>query len=405
MYTKKKFSIIELLTVILVILLLISLLIPFFVSLKINAQTALCKNQMRQLGVLMTSYAASHDGYLPNDNQLDIPAPSISNQNNNYYANWNGHLLPFLDNGIKSYNRTSKLTYDGSVYTYDYSKGQSTFAPADELTGGWVVIRDACYKGGYNDLKLFICPAIHAGTYDIGVSNDFNGTKIPRISQMANWNGFVDHGHGHLGGGLPTTYLANDVFFGFDGPYMGLQLPLRIDQINAVSKKAFLVEGGLGWAKNSNGEPEYLYYRISKGYLSGNIGTSKASTGGHVHNYVHDRIGTFWLIPTNRGWTDMEPMREIATKFNIAFAGKASMVEYDFNYNIFTQIDPQAKPFDKFFKAYPGVAILPYVTFDEPEFHYLEGNMNVLFGDGSVMTKDKAWLSMNRALIGQLSKE
>lgn len=37
---------------------------------------------------------------------------------------------------------------------------------------------------------------------------------------------------------------------------------------------------------------------------------------------------------------------------------------------------------------------------DEPnDFNYLVGNMNVLFGDGSVLSKDQAWLCNNRDKI------
>jgi prepilin-type processing-associated H-X9-DG protein len=38
----------------------------------------------------------------------------------------------------------------------------------------------------------------------------------------------------------------------------------------------------------------------------------------------------------------------------------------------------------------------PYATGDSDRVHYLVGNMNVLFGDGSVASKNNAWLSNNR---------
>ena len=365
MKQKLKFSIIELMTVVLIILLLISLIVPSFSQLKMKARASLCKNQMRQLGILITSYASEYGGYLPNDLKTDIRPTSISN--NEFYANWNGHLLPYIDSGIKSYNRTSKLRCDGEVYTYDYvyGKNKGTTTPDEPLDGGWVVIKDAAYNGGFNELKLFICPEVHSNTYDVGVSNDFNGLKIPRVSQMAHWQGFVNFGYGFLGGGIPDTYLANDIFFGFDGPWMPPQMPLRLDQINTVSKKAFLIEGGLGWAKGTNGEPEYLYYRISKGYLAAN-GISKTGTGGHVLNYVHDTSDVFWVMNCQlynyfpNYWMAWDPKREIATKFNNAFSGKAMMVEGDYGYSIISYLDPADKPFDAFFLANPpGVALLP----------------------------------------------
>lgn len=218
-------------------------------------------------------------------------------------------------------------------------------------------------------------------------------------------------GYGFLGGGTPSTYLANDVFFGFDGPWMPPQKSLRLDQISDISNKALLVEGGLAWAKGSNGEPEYLYYRLSKGYLGVN-GISKGGTGGHVLNYVHDASEPYWVMHCQlyqyfpSFWMGGNEKREIAEKFNVAFAGKAAMVAGDYGYSIISYLDPANKPFDSFFlKNPPGVALLPFETFNEPEFHYLTGNMNVLFGDGAVSTKDQAWLSMNRIRIGSLTAE
>jgi prepilin-type processing-associated H-X9-DG protein len=411
MKTTKSFNLIELITVILVILLLISLTIPTFSKLKMSARSTLCKGQMRQLGVLFTSYTTDFDGYLPNDLKTDIKTSTFSN--NELYANWNGHLLPYLDSGIKTYNRTSRLRCDGEIYTYDYvyRKNNGTTNPDEPLDGGWIVIKDSTYKGGYNTLKLFICPEVHANTYDVGISNDFNGLKIPRVSQLANWMGFVNMGYGYLGGGTPATYLANDIFFGFDGPSMSPQSSLRLSQINVISKKALLIEGGLGWAKGSNGEPEYLYYRISKGYLGAN-GIWKTNTGGHVTNYVHDTNESFWVMNCYLNnyfpsyWMSWGAKREIALKFNTAFSGRAMMVEGDYGYSIVSYIDPSTGPFDKFFLANPpGVALLPFDLINEPEFHYLSGDMNVLFGDGSVITKNHGWLSMNRQFIGQLSDE
>jgi len=84
------FSILELLVVVLVILLLLSLTLPVFVNLKMKSRTSLCSNQLRQIGVLFTSYASDHNGYLPNETASgytkwgirfpgDIPTPSSGN--------------------------------------------------------------------------------------------------------------------------------------------------------------------------------------------------------------------------------------------------------------------------------------------------------------------------------------
>lgn len=429
MSSNKKFSILELMVVVLVILLLISLTIPSFSKLKMNARSSICKNQLRQIGILFNSYIADNGGYLPNDLSTDIPKSFVNVSgksvqiNNSFYKNWNGHLLPYLDHGLKNYNRTSKLRKDGEIYTYDYVYGtfpnKGTIKPVDELDGGWIVIKDAVYKGGYNNLKLFICPEIHANTFDIGISNTFNGLKLPRINEVTHFLGFTDLLWDYVtSNGLPTTYIANDVFFGFDGPYMPPQASLRVDQLSNASKKAFLVEGGITWAKDTNGEPSYVYYRMVRGDLTVN-GVSKDKTGYHNINYVHDtKEGPFWIM--KMGYYDFFPFpdwspsrkQELADKFNAAFSGNASMLLNATNsyggdqYTIISYLDPSEKPFDSFFAANTaGAALKPFELYDEPEFHYLTGNMNVLFGDGSVETKDQTWLSKNRAFIAQQTKE
>ena len=399
MINKKAFSIIELMTVVLIILLLISILIPTFSKIKMNARSSLCKSQLRQLGILINSYAAENGGYLPDDLKTDIAQTSLSN--NEFYQGWNGHLLPYLDSGLKSFNRSSALRKSGNVYTYDYvyGKNKGTENPVDEIDGGWIVIKDAYEKGGFNDLKLLICPEIHANTYDIGVSNTFNGLRVPKIDDLAKI--FPANGWDFLGGGLPTTYLANDIFFGFSG----LPKSLRLDEINSISKKAFLVEGGLAWAKDTNNSPTYVYYSIKGGDLATN-GISKPNTGYHKFNYVHDPIEPFWVMDRKL----IHDSKDIAPKFNSAFPNMATMVEaenwYDWCwYIIISKVDPYDKPFDSFFAANGVGPTNPFIAFNEPEYHYLIGNMNVLFGDGSVATKEQEWLSKNRNFFGQLTNE
>lgn len=400
----KMFSIIELMTVILIILLLISLLIPTFSTLKMNARTALCKGQLRQMGILLTSYTSENGGYLPNDSISDLPVSGKGNHK--LYANWNGHLLPYVDSGINSYHRMTALRIqDAKIYENNgmghwFLKDSSIIDPVTNSDAGWNIINETFYHGGYHDLKAFICPEIHTNTYDVGVSIDFNDLRIPRISQLsATYIGFQ---------GVPTTYFANNQFFGFDQPWRPIVNSLRMDQINSISKKAFLVEGGLAYAKDSNGEPEYIYYVKSYGDLSAN--NISNATGGHRMNYVHDMPATFWVMNGMYNWNYFPNMwmgaterTVLADKFNAAFKGNATM---DPSGTIITYLDPADKPFDSFFAANPpGASFNPFDIYDEREFSYLVGKMNVLFGDGTVLTKDQSWLAANRDLIGEVTAE
>jgi hypothetical protein len=393
-------------TVVLIILLLISLTIPLFTTLKQNARTAICKGQMRQMSILLTSYTTDHNGYLPNDSSKDIKGTDINN--NRMYANWNGHLLPYLDSGIKSYHRMTALSIaDANIYENNgmgnwFLKDKSIINPANNSDAGWNVINETYKNGGYNDLKLFICPEIHGNTFDVGVAQDFNNLQIPRISQMsATYLGFQ---------GAPTNYLANNIFFGFDAPWRPIINSLRIDQIENTSQKAFIIEGGLAYAKGSNGEPEYIYYNL------GDLSTTliSKSTGEHRLNYVHDSLGSFWIMPGLQNWNyfpymwwDYNTRLNFANKFNAVFANKAEMIVGEtYGCSIISYIDPSEKPFDAFFAANPPNATMNnFDLFDASEYHYLVGNMNVMFGDGSVTTKDQTWLNANKQKFGQITKD
>lgn len=427
MKAKKAFSIIELMTVTLIILLLITLIIPIFSNIKLNARTALCKNQMQQIGVLITSYQSEHGGYLPNDSAAgayspvpsatDIPIPKKAGYydygpNNEFYRDWNGHLLPYIDVFLPAkYTRHAMVTKVGCTRSNDGQLGgPANGAPADVLQYGWAVVNDAFTVGGYNDLKIFICPEIHASAFDINVSNTYNGIKIPRISQLCN-QGFNDvAGYDYsMNGGVPTTYLANSIFFGLDDQWSGPKQTYRGDQINSISQKAFILEGGTIGNSSYFSEGNFSSYSIGK--------DSKFS-------FVHDNLDQFWIMPGFVGyggyfpnmWWDKNTQREVIMRFNAEFAPKAYMIDggatwgYGGN-GIVSYVDPivYKDQFTNFFiKHFPGtIPLNPFVQYtDEPnEYKYTTGNMNVLFGDGAVLVKDQAWLINNRQLIASPTQD
>jgi prepilin-type processing-associated H-X9-DG protein len=295
--------------------------------------------------------------------------------------------------------------------------------PDNPLTNGWVVVDDAYRKGGYNDLKVFICPEIHQNAIDIRAMIAYSGIRIPRISQLCN-QGFQDQAGFDYGmnGGLPTTYLANAVFFGLRGNVNSY----RADQISGYSQKALVIEGGHAMIDGGGGDPYYdanwsWYYGVDDG--SDLSSTSRLYTNSiQKTSYVHDNYDKFWVM-NSQPWAYYFPSfwggrnfgMEIATKFNSQFEGKAYMVSGCqtssgfFGFSIVSFVDPDnGAIFKNFFKANnPGVALAAFKPFiDEPnEYQYLTGNMNVLFGDGSVITKDQAWLCNNRRRIALNIKE
>ena len=63
--------------------------------------------------------------------------------------------------------------------------------------------------------------------------------------------------------------------------------------------------------------------------------------------------------------------------------------------------------FEPFFKANstlsPIGSWVSFINGQENDYHALVGKMNVLFGDGSVLVKDNAWLCNNRMKIAGAS--
>lgn len=401
----KSFSIIELMVVVFIILLLMTLMIPFFTNLKMNARTSLCKGQLRQIGVLITSYQTDNDGYLPNDNRAwvdqngfyhggDIKLPQVGN--NEFYRHWNGHLLPYLD-----VNLPEKYTRNASV---NFVNGDCVTSPEitssqDILKGGWAVVDDALIKGGYQDLKAFICPEIHANTFDVEASNKNQGARIPRI-------GLIRPPWGESG--VPTTYLANEYYFGRGDTNNSL----RVDRIANISEKAFLVEGGVG-DSGWNGEVSPPYYMLNNyyGYSGGALTArfAKSETSIHKLSFVHDNYNEFWIKDDCFAGFGYGGGSELAVKFNSQFAGKAMMVPtggYDWGclFSLVSYVPPEnGKIFEEFFKA-NNSSLSPLNAWDqfvdEPnDYKYLVGNMNILFGDNSVSIKDNGWLCNNRQRI------
>ena len=440
MQTKKAFSIIEIMTVVLIVLLLISLTIPIFVNLKMNARTAICQNQMRQIGVLMTSYATSYNGYLPNFSVSDIPpAPGTGmSDNNNLYENWNGHLIPFLDSPIKSFARFAKVFKDGEMHRTNAATPEVD--PVDPLTKGWVVIKNSLTRGGYGDLSTFICPEIYSNTYDVKASSDFIGLQIPRI-KFSHYLGFIGANY-FSAGGTPTTYAANSLFFGHV-PYGGGAIPAgvninskRLDEISVIGKKVFLIEGGFqNGTTYRSGAATQCYYGgggateteslTLSGYGNsfGKDNTAYTGIGFHFLNFVHDNRGPFWTTFGVVGAKTINWSNDVVKRFNEQFKNKAMLVPNSSNtgsgggygYDIISYIDPEGGAIFSNFFANPinkghilWAAFTPHTKFqlyDEPEFHYMVGNMDVLFGDGHVESVGMEWLLNNREEIAKETKE
>jgi prepilin-type processing-associated H-X9-DG protein len=432
MKPKKYFSIVEMMTVVFIILALMTLIAPVFTKLRMNARNAVCKSQLRQIGILINSYASSYDGYLPNDDAVtrydawlprlinDLPAFKNKWDDTALYQYWNGHLLPFINTPLKTFERRAKVSIDGKVRwgnsTWDSSSWDTV--PADPLYKGWVVVNDAYTKGGFQDLKTFICPEIFTNTYDVRAFNATNGRVFPRI-KLAEYCGFEQNNGNYMGDGIPTTYIANDYFFGKNGYYGSKVDSLRIDQINEISKKVYLMEGGICYA-GGNWSSNEIYFgggnRTNDYDLVLNAfenAFQKGGVAGHKLSFVHDDKDIFWTSFVHGSVGGFYYSQDVANDFNLQFEGKAYMLpcrniwNSSIGYQIVSFIEPDnGKTFKSFFDS-KGIAnqFSKFDIYDEKEFHYVTGNANLLFGDGSVQTKDQGWIYNNRNKIAQQTQE
>ncbi|PCJ57958.1 MAG: hypothetical protein COA79_14390 [Planctomycetota bacterium] len=213
-----KFSLIELLTVIVVILVLITLSIPSFNTMRVKAKTIICANQLKQLGVLLAVYSLDNDGRVPNstnyreENGVKIYSFNDRRELGNLYGSWAGHLIPYLNVELKSWDRG--LYYHdkarrGNGYSIVYNEEaddieKNASVLADENSGNWKLLHDMFYEGGYGALKIFICPEA-VNTYTASVLSE--DRYIPRIS------GILPPISGRSLYGFPSSYLANGALF------------------------------------------------------------------------------------------------------------------------------------------------------------------------------------------------
>lgn len=419
-------------TVILIILLLISLIVPQYVNLKKSARSATCKSQLRQIGILMTSYSSDNGGHLPNDGIYsyndfawyggarhigDLP-PGVGNSG--FYKHWNGHLLPYLaSNLLPNYNRGVNGTV---VTTNGNSRIEIQPAPTpihDVLKNGWAVLDDALHNGGYQDLKVFICPEVH-NTTDVGGVVTYNGLKAPRISLLM-------YVYGQSG--IPTTYLANSSYFGYNQVYRPDANSKRLDELNGLSNKVFLIEGGQTFPSTGEDNSPPYFFAGNESNIVGRsfaisayqIGFTKSQLGSHRYNFVHDNIQEFWstygdkVFDPAMGYyfNGINCSSTTANDFNIAFAGKAYMLPMSaVGVHTGYHIVSLAMPIDtngalnsiglKYYSFLLSKGVnTPYKKYEyyDTDFHYLTGSMNLLFGDNSVTTKDQGWLYNNRFQI------
>ncbi|PCJ51340.1 MAG: hypothetical protein COA79_26540 [Planctomycetota bacterium] len=281
---KFKFSLIELFAVIIVILILSTLLMPSIKNIRSKAREAICINQLKQIGTLISTYTNDYDGYLPFAYGNNSPNDG---RHGRLYGYWTGHLLPYMNFELKSWDKL-RNRYD--IDTDDIERPSA--AVSDENYRNWRLSHDMFFEGGHGPLKLFICPE-SVNTYE--PSRLPFGEYIPRIHQMGS------------DVGLPSSYTANVYFSNFVLHTSTGRGPTK--RLEDVDGRKFLIAEGNRVYSTFNTWGFRTNFNEGGTTRSGVIGQS-------LFSFMHDESEELWYSDNgNVGWRNHLKLPE-AQRFN-----------------------------------------------------------------------------------------
>lgn len=97
------FTLVELLVVVAIIALLIAMLLPALQKARYAARLTLCKNNLRQAVIGLTTYAMDHNGSYPSPNEWGLRDNTTSLRGNGFWATVDGQVISPADTGPWSY--------------------------------------------------------------------------------------------------------------------------------------------------------------------------------------------------------------------------------------------------------------------------------------------------------------
>lgn len=175
---------------------------------------------MKDLHAQLLAYANDHENTLPGGNISDFAGvfPSGSGSTHGMYANWNGHLIPYIHPEMDQTKWTKRIMikYDSKWYG-NWNNLLPDDAPNLDIMKSALV--------GQGVFRIFYCPEVIASISDPGL-HYVAGAKgklflEPKMFSLTSY--YVTYGMSftrsdYSPDGIPTTYIANDDLMNPDDP-------------------------------------------------------------------------------------------------------------------------------------------------------------------------------------------